>query len=318
MRSPSTASQDSASKILVLSVRPSRSPFVYHARCFRNSRSAFFLIGLEGDRGPGMLEAHLESLLHRGALRRWETGERSPRFPEDPGIPVGPPCDHDAVAPGLRPHPGGVLTDADVAIPDDWDVQGFRHGPNLTPTGMPCVHVGPRAWVEREHLGTGVLTGEADADRVPGLFVEATANLGGRGERRSLRHGPNDVPDQPEVSEAPRPAVPSNHLLDRAPEVDVHEIGSVDLGNQGRGVRHHDRIRAEDLNADGALDLIEPQVAMTPLAVSDDPVGAHELANDHVRAESAADPSERRLAHTRLRREEERIGGRNSGTQATS
>src|SRR5690606_14788814 len=60
------------------------------------------------------------------------------------------------------------------------------------------------------------------------------------------------------------------------------------------------------LHADRPFGVIEAQVPPRLLAPPTQPLGADELADDHVRAETPADPAERRLADAGLWRQIER------------
>jgi hypothetical protein len=68
----------------------------------------------------------------------------------------------------------------------------------------------------------------------------------------ALDDRPNDLGTSPRSRRQPEPPL-RDHLLDRAAEVDVHEVRLEHVGHEGRRIGHGLRDGAEDLHADGAL-----------------------------------------------------------------
>ncbi len=103
----------------------------------------------------------------------------------------------------------------------------------------------------------GVLTAQANGHGVARALVESAADLYRRGQRSGVVDGPHQGLEQIEVLEAPRATVALHDLFHRASEVDVDEVRAVGVGNERGRITHHGGIGAEDLDADGALFLIE-------------------------------------------------------------
>src|SRR5262249_45656451 len=129
------------------------------------------------------------------------------------------------------------------------------------------------------------------------LFVPAAANLTGHGQRRTARHGANDVLHEIEILEAAGTAVPLDDLLDRAAEVDVDEFGREDVGDERGRLTHRDGIGAENLNGDGTLVGTEAQLTDGRFVFASDSLRRQELRHDDVGAEATAEPPEGRFRY---------------------
>ena len=103
-------------------------------------------------------------------------------------------------------------------------------------SARPGEHLGPGARVEGERPDARVLHPERDAHRVALLVVPAAAGLGRDGQVGRGDHGPDDLLDQVEIAETAAAAVPLDHLLHRAAEVDVDELGPIMLGDETGGL----------------------------------------------------------------------------------
>jgi hypothetical protein len=208
--------------------------------------------------------------------------------------------------PGLGAHACGVLSGADVPVSDHRDVQRLDHRSDLLPAGPAAVHVGSRPRVEGEHACPASLAAQGDLHRHAQLLAVAAPDLHRHRNGHRGRYRPDDVLNQVQVPQAPRPAVPLDHLLDRAAEVDVEEVGTVHVVHERRRLRHGSRIGAEDLDPDGDALLAEAEVVVRAPVVPANPLGGDELGDHDVGPVTAAEPPERGLAHARLGREEER------------
>src|SRR5262249_24468282 len=98
-----------------------------------------------------------------------------------------------------------------------------------------------------------------------------------------------------QILETSRAAVPLHDLLDRTPEVDVDELGREDVGDEGRGLTHRDRIGAEDLDADGPLVGAEAKLGRRRRIFTPDALGGEELGDDDGSAKAAAESTEWRF-----------------------
>src|SRR5471032_1475930 len=92
--------------------------------------------------------------------------------------------------------------------------------------------------MQRDCLHAGVLTAKSDRDGIAHLLVPAAANLAGDREMCGTRDGANDLLYEPEIPEAPRPAIAFHHFLDRAAEVDVDELGLKHIGHERGSLAH--------------------------------------------------------------------------------
>ena len=114
--------------------------------------------------------------------------------------------------------------------------------------------------MQRQRLRAGVLAAQCDLDRVPLRFVPAAPDLHGDGEVRGGADRADDALHQAHVLEATRPPVVADDLLHRAAEVDVHKVGLEQLGDHAGCLGHDLGVGAVDLDADRALDRLEPHL----------------------------------------------------------
>jgi hypothetical protein len=104
----------------------------------------------------------------------------------------------------------------------------------------------------------------------------------------------------------PRPgAVAARHVLDRAADVDVDQLGAGLRGDLRR--LDHDRgIGAVDLDPDGPLPIVDLQLLQADAGVPDQPLGGDELGVDDVGAQPPADEPERLVGDVLHRRQQQR------------
>ena len=129
-------------------------------------------------------------------------------------------------------------------------------------------------------------------------------------DRHRQVRGPDDRADDPldqiQVAQAARAAVPLHHLLHRAAEVDVDELGPVMLGDEPGRLRHGVGIGAVDLDADRPLDLLELRALERVPDAAPDGLRGEELGQHDVGTHPPADLAERRLRHPGHRGQDER------------
>ena len=203
---------------------------------------------------------------------------------EDPGIRGGGAADHDGVAVGLVDHGGGVFGSADVAVADDWNVDGVFDGCDVLPAGLAGVAVFAGASVESDGIEAAVFgdAGEIDADDV--LVVPAHAELDGEGNGDGGADGLEDGLDQREVAQQAGAAVAGDDALGGAAEVEVDEVEAGVLDDAG-GVGEGHGVRAEELRGDGVLVVVVGEVALAlDLAHARETVGGGELRHDEAAA----------------------------------
>jgi hypothetical protein len=108
--------------------------------------------------------------------------------------------------------------------------------------------------------------------------LQAPAHLHGNGDRDRLGHGPDDCGRTIGLAETRCPGARLRHLLDRAAEVDVHEVGPCRL-HHARGFGHRRRVAAEDLDRKRMLVGSDPEIPERALVAVLEPSAA-----DHFRA----------------------------------
>jgi mannitol/fructose-specific phosphotransferase system IIA component (Ntr-type) len=206
----------------------------------------------------------------------------------------------------VQAHREHVFGRPDVAVADDRNRQRLRHGSDLVPVRRPLVHLRARPRVQRQRQRTGVLAPQRDLDRVTLCLVPAAADLHGDGQVCGRADRANDALHQPHVLEAAGAAVVADHLFDRAAEVDVYEVRLEQLRDHAGCLRHDLGVCTVDLDADGALDGLEPHLGEHTLDAERDADGGDELGHHDVGPKAAADLPEGRFRHPRHWGEEER------------
>jgi transcription elongation factor GreA len=142
----------------------------------------------------------------------------------------------------------------------------------------------------------------ADVEGGAGAVVDAPPHLHGHRDRDGACHGVDDAAGAVFVLEERGTGTRLRHLLHRAAEVDVDEVGSGVL-DHARRLGHRRRLAAEDLDRERALVRRDPQVAERALVPVREPGAAHHLRADEARAEPATLPAEGLNAHAGHRRE---------------
>jgi hypothetical protein len=151
--------------------------------------------------------------------------------------------------------------------------------------------------MQGEGSRTRVLHSQGNRHRIAGLVVPATPGLDRYRQVSRSDDRTNDALDEVKLPEAPRSAIPLHHLLHRAAEVDVDELGLVVLGDQPCRLGHCVGVGPVDLDSDGSLDRLE----LRPLQGGADPaadrLGRQELGQHDVGPHSPADLAEGSLRH---------------------
>ena len=117
----------------------------------------------------------------------------------------------------------------------------------------------------------------------------------GAGERLHLVQSTQDA----------RPAVFAHHLFDRASVVDVDQIRPDGVDDAG-GLAHLVEVAAENLDAYGALLVVDVELHRRVLGVVDEAAGRDELGVQHIGPVALAQNAKRRVAHVLHGREKER------------
>src|SRR5512141_2970647 len=263
-------------------------------------------IGLVLLHHPRMLERDREFLLDRRRRAHRLPLHQVSSLIEHPGLPKCPTSDHHRRATGLSPHPERIFGGFDIAIADDGNVERIDHRSDFFPPRRAGVHLRARTRVQRERSRAGILATKRDLNRVAHLLVPPAANLDSHREVRARRNTANHLLNEIEITKAARAPVPPHDLLHGTAEVDVDELGLEDLRHESSRIAHRLRLRTEYLNANRALVSAELELRDGRGVLAPDPFRRKKLGHDYVRAESSADSAERRLRHSRHRREIER------------
>jgi hypothetical protein len=263
-------------------------------------------VALEAERESGVVECHTESFGGVGRRAGRLARKQCLRVAEDPRIAERAAADHDAGTAGVVTHAHDVLRRADVAVADDRDIECLDDARDLVPVGPAGKHLGTRPRMQRERAGARVLHPQGDADRIARVLAPPASGLDRHGQMRGPDDRADDAIDEPEVAQASGPAVPLHDFLHRTTEVDIDELGSVVLGDQGSRLGHRSRIGAVDLDGDGPLALLEfgPLEGVADAAA--DRLAGQELGHDDVGAHRPADLPERGLRHPGHRSQDER------------
>lgn len=203
-------------------------------------------------------------------------------------------------------HAHGVVGRLDVPVSDDGNLERGHDRGDLIPARGATVHLRPRARMQRQRLGAGVLAAESDGHRIPLLFVPAAPDLDGDREMGVGAHCTDDRLDEIEVFEAAGPTIALDDLLYGAAEIDVDEVGREDFRDGRRRLAHGQGFGAKDLHADRVFIGVKAQLRDRRLVLTSDPFGRQELGDDDVGPPRAAESAKRRLRHPCHGRQEQR------------
>ena len=165
-------------------------------------------------------------------------GEVMLRLLEHPGIHHRGAANHDALHVRLRPadlhiHPAG-----DVAIANDRNFHRIRHLANDFPIRKTGVALRPRATMHRDGLHAAVFENAGHGNGIDEIRVPADAHLGRHRNRHRFGDLARHAGQQRAVFEQGGAAVFGNHLVHRAAEIDVDEVGLLPVDDFARGFAH--------------------------------------------------------------------------------
>ena len=147
----------------------------------------------------------------------------------------------------------------------------------------------------------------AVVDGVDRRVVPADADFRGDGKRRDgADHGARHFFQKRTIAQQRRAAVFRDHLVDRAAEIQVDEIGPLPIHDHARGLAEMRRVCAEKLHAERALAFVEFKVADGSSVPAEDALGADEFRDDDIGALLLAKLPEDGVRHPGHRREVER------------
>ena len=180
--------------------------------------------------------------------------ERGGDFLEKPRAGHGGAADHEAgncgAVPALNRRGGGV----DVAVADHRNPHRLGHRGDDVPVGLPGVSLGAGAAVHGEAADAGIFEASGIVRRIDRLFVPAGADFGRDGQRRDgADDGGGDGGEEGAVAEEGGSAVFANHLVDRAAEVEVDEVGLFPINDRSGAPRELFGFTAEELDSERML-----------------------------------------------------------------
>jgi hypothetical protein len=225
-------------------------------------------------------------------------------LPQCPRVPLRAAPDHHGRRARGREHGLRPRARRDVARGDHRHVDQVNELGGQTVVGLARVHLPRRARVERERLRSRLDEPRADLEACsravlePPPHLHADRDLDRLGDRTDDPRGPVRVVEQRRARACLR------HLPHGAAEVDVDEVCAGGL-HHPRGVGHHPRLRAEDLDRERVLVSRHAQVPERARVPVLDPGAADHLRADEAGPEPAALAAERLHAHARHRCEDE-------------
>ncbi len=158
--------------------------------------------------------------------------------------------------------------------------------------------------MQRQRRGARLDETRADLEARAGAVLEAATHLHRDGHVDRVGDGGDDAAGAVRVVEQGRAGARLRHLLDRAAEVDVDDVGAR-VGDHPRRLGHQLRFRAEDLDGERVLVGCDAQVAECALIAVVEAGAADHLGADEPGAEPAALAAKRLHADARHRREHE-------------
>ena len=154
------------------------------------------------------------------------------------------------------------------------------------------VHLLGRARVESQRLRARLDEPWPDLQAATRAVLQPAAHLDRHGDVDRSGDGVNDPASALGVVEERRAGAGLRHFSDRAAEVDVDDVRARGR-DHARGLGHHPRLRAEDLDRQGMLVRRDTEVAERSLVAVLDPRAGHHLRADEPGPEPSTLPAER-------------------------
>jgi len=222
--------------------------------------------------------------------------------PDEPRVAKHGAAEHHRVDAGLPHTLHRFMRIAEVAVPDDRDVDGALELGDLRPVGAALVELLRGSRVQRQRLHARGLRALGDLDEHEVGLGPAQPHLHRHGAVDGRDDGAHDRLAAVHVAQARAAALGLGHLGRGAAEVDVDDVGAA-LTHQLRGLRHQRRIVPPELRRDRLLDAVLVDHLHRPFGAVLQGVGRHELRDREPEAERLVERPQGTIRHPRHRRE---------------
>ena len=164
-----------------------------------------------------------------------------------------------------------------------------------------------RTAVDRQGLDPEFLQAASDFYGHDGGVIPTEAHLGReRHIGNRVLHSLHEIVEQRRAAQEPRAGVLFDHLMRRAAEIEVEEVGLHTIADQTGGLGHRSRRGSKDLDAHRTLAFGEIDHLPRFDVITDERLGLHELRDHHVGALLLTHLAEGHVSVTGHRREVER------------
>ena len=197
---------------------------------------------------------------------------------QGPGIALRASSDHHCSSAGRRQHGLCPGPRSDVSARDHGYVDQINELGSERMICGPRVHLPRRARMQGQRCCACVHQPWPHLEAGAGAVLESSAHLDGDRSVHGLGDRRHDPTRAAGILEERCPGAGLRHLLDRAPEVDVHDVGP-SLLDHVRSLGHQRGLRAEDLHGERVLVRRDSQVVEGALVAVMEPGAA-----DHLRA----------------------------------
>jgi hypothetical protein len=168
---------------------------------------------------------------------------------------------------------------ADVAVSDDWNLDGLLDGGDPFPARVAAVALLAGASVQSNRAQAAALGDVSQFHADDFVVVPSGAEFHGEGDFHGGAHRFKNPADQWQIAQQAGAAVALHDFLRRASKIQIDEV-EAQVFDQARGVGQYGRIAAEELGGDGVLVLIKMKVPSADALVAHHSVGRGELGHD--------------------------------------
>ena len=227
---------------------------------------------------------------------------------ENPWILHGRPADHDAADGCVFLHVRYRLRGGNIPVPDD----RHGHGPcafvNDVPVGRAGILLGTGTPVNGNHGNSLILQQAARVHGAQALEIPANAYFGRDGDAvaHGFHHASGHGGQQGKVFQQGGPSIFAHHFGDRTAEVDIDEIRFLMVQDYSGGLSHVVPVRAEKLNAYGAVRVFYLRVPPVSLPCLENAFRRDELRHHDVNPQFLADGAENGVRYSGHRSQEQR------------
>ena len=219
--------------------------------------------------------------------------------PEEPRVSEAAAPHHGERAAGIFQYVRRVLGLEDVAVCDHGDPDGVAHRADDVPVGAARVHLRPCPAVHGDGVRPRLLHRLRKVHGIDAAAVPALAEFHRDGHRHGFLHALDDFPREFRILHQGGAVSGFDHLAHGAAHVDVDHLRPGDLQREGRALRHHLRLMAEDLGGAGVAVLRDVQELLRLLVVIAERPGRDHLRRRERRAEGEAHAAKGEVRHPR-------------------